>query len=212
MVSKETSKFLKHGAETLGLGQSKVMIMSLRPPFLRDIRTLFDQEGADDDELYNFYLKDIDLMKMGKINTLKKIATRVNKRMEYVSDIKNMKRAEYWQSPIQAHRNARGDCDDYSMLICYLARLAGISPFEIFVRAGDVQEDSGKMVGHAHCIFFDWDSNEWYSVEGSFKPLTSLGYLGKIPMREDPTYANLPTYFITNDASSFSTYPFRLVR
>ena len=207
LPSKDTSKFLQHGAKVLGLGNSKIFILSLRPPFVSDIRHLFATTSEEDNELFNYYLKGIEVSTLGKLGALRRIAERVNKHLTYQSDQKTYGKPEYWASPMQIHKKAIDDCDGSALLICYLARLIGFSPLEIFVRAGDTAAGP-----HAHVIWFDWDLKEWFPVEGSLNAKECLGLLGRVPMRYNPTYQDQSTYYITNDELSFSTYPIRLVR
>jgi len=205
--SKDTSKFLQHGSNVLGLGKSKIFILSLRPPFVSDIRHLFTTTSEEDNILFNYYLRGIEVSTLGKLEALRAIAKRVNKRLKYQSDQETYKRSEYWASPISIHQGKADDCDGYAVLIYTLARLLGFSPLEIFVRAGDTTAGP-----HAHVIWFDWELKEWFPIEGSLNAQECLSLLGRVPMRYNPTYQDQPTYYITNDELSFSTYPIRLVR
>jgi hypothetical protein len=205
------SKFLDYGADKLGLGKSKVFILSLKPPFLWDVKRLFNQDVDDDLILFNYYLKDLDLLKMGKKKCLEIISDKVNQRMIYTPDIIKYKKPEYWASPIEVHRAQQDDCDGYAVLMCYLCRLLGFSPFEVFVRAGEIVQDNGVIDGHAHLIWFDWDTMEWYPIEGTMYRQRSLNNMGVIPMRKNDNYQGA-TYFITNEVLSFSNYPLKLVR
>lgn len=207
MASKDTPKFLEHAAKTLGLGTSKVFLLKLRPPFVQDIRALYDCSFEENNEMFNYFeLKKIDVMKIGKKKALQLLSKKVSEHLTYEDNKKTWGFSEYWASPYQTFKKKKGDCNCYAVLICHLARLLGFSPLEIFVRAGDIN-NNGEIEGHAHVIWFDFDTKEWWVVEGSYFPIRNF----ILKMRDDPVYADMPTYHISNDALSFSTYPIRLI-
>lgn len=210
MSNKYSEKFLELGANVLGLGKSKVIMWKLDYPFLKDVKSAFVVTKEEEDKLFEYYLPYF-LKAKGKIGVIKELSKAVNERIQYKSDKANYNKEEFWNSPYKIHERAIDDCDGSAVLICYLLRLFGFSPFEVFVRAGEVKLTDGSIIGHAHVIWFDLDTEKWYPVEGSLYPLRTTNYLGKIGLRENDTYSGMPTYFITNDLLSFSTYPVRLV-
>jgi predicted transglutaminase-like cysteine proteinase len=198
-------------ADMLGLKKSKIVFY----PFItskgfQDIRNVFKQTKEEDEELIDYYSKYID-SDMTLFDKARIIAMKVNRRIEYVSDIINFKQAEYWAKPIEIHQNRLDDCDGYAVLMCYLLRLFGAKEHEVFIRAGYVKGKLGNKFGHANIIIFDENTFLFYPLEGSFYPKESLKNFGKIPLILNPLY--LRTWWITNDIYSYSTIPFlRFVR
>ena len=206
-----SDKLIEHASQVFGLGKSKVIVWSIRMPFLWDVKRVFEHTEEENQELIDYY-KPFLKEGMSKKEQVKAIALVVNKRITYEQDLVTYTKVEWWARPIEVHRKQVDDCDGYAVLICYVLRLLGFAPWEIFVRAGDCVIDDGTLCGHAHVMWFDYDVGEWYPVEGSFYPNRCLNSLGVVAMRDNANYGLQKTWFITNDKLSYSGYPLKLVR
>lgn len=194
----------------LNLYPSNVIRWQLRPPFFMDVRKIFNQSDEEDKELIDFYGKGLNF-NMTLIEKAEIIAKRVNLRLRYQSDKITYRNVEYWARPIDAHDKKIDDCEGYAVLICYLLRLFGAAPWEVFVRTGDAVHPNGKIEGHANVVIFDIMTRKFYYLEGSFYPDIAFSRLGKIEAKDNSMYKN--TWFVTNDLVSYSTVPWiKLVR
>lgn len=195
----------------LGFGESKVITYHYKYPFLNDIKNVFKQTEREDKELMKYYASDIkeDMKLMDKAKVL---ALAVNKRIRYKTDTKVYGRLEYWASPIEVHKKRYDDCDGYAVLLCYLLRLFGAQPWEVFVRAGDVKNYEGEIIGHAHVLVYNIEDNNYYPLEGSFYPNENIEKFGIVPIQDNNLYNEQDTWFITNDLISYSNYKLKFVR
>lgn len=206
-----SDKLIEHAStHVFGLGKSKVILWKLRPPFLWDVKDVFKQTLEEDEELLMYYETFLE-ESMTRREMVRAIAQAVNARLTYKSDTKNWGKAEYWAKAIETHRKKIDDCDGYAVLLCKVLRLFGFAPWEVFVRAGVVQFDDGTFTGHAHVMWYDFDTEGWYPVEGSMYPKRVLNGLGVTKMEDSLTYTRLETWFITNDKLSYSGFPIKLV-
>lgn len=206
-----SERFLNLAMEkVLGLYSSRVIMWGLDYPYLKNVRTVFIQTEKDDNILLDYYSKFIN-KKMTIMEKAKALAVAVNSRIKYMSDIQTYKKLEKWVTPIEVHNKKIDDCDGYAVLICYLLRLFGAAPWEVFVRAGDAIHPDGRVEGHANVLVFDIHNMTFYYLEGSFYPEENLKFFGRLPASNNHRYKD--TYFVTNDLVSYSTTPWiKLIR
>ena len=200
-----SKKFLDLAMEkVLNLYPSNVIRWKFRPPFLEDIRKVFVQTEEEDKILTDYYYKFVKDKKT-IMEKAKALAIAVNSRIKYQPDIEVYKNIEYWVSPMQVHNKRIDDCDGYAVLLCYLIRLFGAAPWEVFVRAGDAVHPDGRIEGHANVLVLDINKMTFYYLEGSFYPDRSLRQFGLLSAIDNLSYKN--TWFITNDLISYSHTP-----
>jgi predicted transglutaminase-like cysteine proteinase len=80
----------------------------------------------------------------------------VSSNITYVSDDD-----DYWQTPEETLERRKGDCEDFSILLCSLFRAYGIPDNEVFVAVGF---DSGGG-GHAFLIEAWYSGEKWRVIE-----------------------------------------------
>ncbi len=113
---------------------------------------------------------DMRYLKQSKLSNdkkMKKILEYVHNNITYVSDSKNWKVAEKWQTPKETWALKSGDCEDGSVLIYAIAHYIGIPDYQLRIVAGDV-------IGGGHCyviytsnknaIEYPIDWCYWYSI------------------------------------------------
>lgn len=99
------------------------------------------------------------------INVLKYVHGRVN----YVPDIDQYKRLEYWANPYETWLSQEGDCDDINSLIYHLCRLCGI-PQNLLWNCIGVVNVNGQMVGHYWLVYLDTDYQDLYVIDATYEP------------------------------------------
>lgn len=184
----------------LGLNKSIVIVRKIGRFWPSDVRSVFEQSSEDDQVLYSFFSKFVDYGK-GRKGILLDLARAVTERMEYVDDQANYGKSEFWNNPIGVFNRTKDDCDGFAVLICYLARLFGFAPWEVFVWVGQVDTGDG-LVGHACVCFYDVGKNEYFPIEGSFFASESWDNFGKVSLSDNVRYYY--TDYIFNDLVSFS--------
>ena len=87
----------------------------------------------------------------------------VYKRVKYVVDSRNFNKVEYWASAATTWKRKRDDCDGINALIFVLARLSGISAYQIWSAIGDT-----AVGGHYWLIYFSFSTDKWCAIDGTF--------------------------------------------
>ena len=199
MMTKLMDESMNVGMEELineRLHRSRIIRYNYIGDGYQDIRKVFRQTPAEDQELKDFYIKYISLDNNWDDIALK-LARAVNTRLTYKFDSENWGRSEYWARPIETHRRRYDDCDGYAVLTVYLWGLFGIPSYRRFVRAGGVVGG-----GHATALYLSLADNEIYPLEGSYYASKSLRNFLKIPLYKNEKY--LDTWWITNENKSYS--------
>ncbi len=101
---------------------------------------------------------------------IKQIWRWVNDNIQYKGDFGVWKRTEYWQYASETFDLRTGDCEDGTILLYQLARLAGIPEFRMRICAGNVTDpsNSSRVVGHAYLIYLHEGKNLWYTVDWTY--------------------------------------------
>jgi|TARA_R100001530_G_scaffold136072_1_gene115148 hypothetical protein len=181
---------------------SKLIYWNLRSLRVFDVRQVFDQTRADDDELIAYYSNFIFGIPLWEDDEMVlKLADAVNKRISYKYDSVNWGKIEYWASPIEVHRRKYDDCDGYAVLLVYLMGLFGIGPYRRYVRAGWALHPDGRKEGHAHAVYFSYKYNTFFALEGSFYPSKVNKMMNKTPLYENEYYGD--HWFLTNEEKSY---------
>ena len=135
-----------------------------------------------------------------------KITKFVQKNIKYVSDT-SLGVTEYWQLPIETFYRGVGDCEDMSILIVTLLRLAGCPAHRIKVVAGLVKTGkNAETGGHAYPVFLR-DDGEWVILDPCYYP-NKLKITERKPFREETNY--LEIWFTFNDEYSWSQKTFKI--
>ena len=80
--------------------------------------------------------------------TIISVLTHVHKYLTYASDQDVWAMPEYWQKAQTSMNFKTGDCEDFSVLIYVLARLAGIPEYQLTIACG-----TAFGGGHAYCVY-----------------------------------------------------------
>lgn len=114
----------------------------------------------------------------------------VRKEIEYVTEGNPKKwsypksylqfKFDFWQLPRETIEWGKGDCEDVSILLCTMMRIAGVPASDIRIVLGRIYFD-GSGVGHAWIEFKMGD--QWYALEST---CPTCNYMDK-----DYYYANL---------------------
>lgn len=110
-------------------------------------------------------------------------------RTRYKYDIQQWNKPEYWQEAPETYALRTGDCEDFSILLYKLMEAAGIPHWRMKLCAGWVKTVQGKG-GHCYLIYLANDF-EWYILDGTYWPLTSLNSFKKIPHRKRKEYISI---------------------
>lgn len=145
------------------------------------------------------HIKSLALYLKGSNNdiTIINILKWVHKYIKYKSDNVVWDMNEYWQTANETIIKSTGDCEDGTVLIYILARLAGIPEYQILCACGDVVGG-----GHAYCIYSaDYDGIDkiidwcyWYDSIGIVK--RKYAYTDKRYIKEWFRFNENGTYFI----------------
>jgi len=132
----------------------------------------------------------------------------LNNKFRYTSDKSYYGKYEFWSSPWDLYVQLRdkgyikGDCDDYSVLFCCVAKYLGVPACRRFVRAGDVYDKNGNYAGgHATFIYYNERYNEMFPIEGSYYPKYINSLYEKIPLKDNKIYGR--TWFFTNEEKTY---------
>jgi len=82
--------------------------------------------------------------------------------MHYESDLDTTGRLEFWRFTHETLSLAYGDCEDYAIAMCTLARAMNFSPEDIYVCLG-YKYENGVLVGHAYIKLRD--AFGWHYIE-----------------------------------------------
>lgn len=119
----------------------------------------------------------------------------VRDNLRYVSDSHNYNEVEYWQHPEITIQKGTGDCEDGSILLASLMRIAGIPAYKVKVCAGWVKTRTGRG-GHAYVIYLA-DDGEWYPLDWCYHGIESVNNFKVIPHKENDRYEEI--WFTFND-------------
>ena len=130
----------------------------------------------------------------------------VQKNIKYISDT-SLGVSEYWQLPIETYYRKMGDCEDMSILIVTLCRIAGVPAHRIKVAAGLVKTGkNAETGGHAYPVFLR-DDGEWVILDPCYYPHPTH-VNGRKPFREETNYLDI--WFTFNDEHSWSQKTFKI--
>lgn len=189
----------------LGLKRRKTVMWSIKPPFMQDVRTVFNHSVKERKEFFDIfypYVGHSDSI----LDKAKKIAEVVNNHMSYETDYRTFGRAERWERAIDAWHRGKGDCESYAVIINEVLDIFGAHPWENWVWAGYAKRDDGTFEGHATAMVFDMETQSYYAVEGSFYPRRAMKNLGKVPLGQNEMYTN-NLFFIANRYVSYTDTP-----
>jgi len=135
-----------------------------------------------------------------------KITSYVQDNIKYVSDT-SLGVTEYWQLPIETFYRKLGDCEDMSILIVSLCRIAGIPAHRIKVAAGLVKTGkNAETGGHAYPVYLK-DDCEWVILDPCYYP-NKIHAKDRKPFREESNYLDI--WFTFNDDHSWSQKTFTI--
>lgn len=73
---------------------------------------------------------------------------------------------EFWQLPSETIQWGKGDCEDVSILLCTMMRMAGVSPDNVRVVVGLLRTAEEEIIGGHAWIEFK-KGNTWYALEAT---------------------------------------------
>jgi hypothetical protein len=170
--------------------------------FAVDVRNfIFNKEHILEQELKRF-IKPKDSLELRAF----KITKYVQNTIKYISDT-SLGVTEYWQLPIETFHRKMGDCEDMSILIVTLLRIAGCPAHRIKVAAGLVKTGkNAETGGHAYPVFLREDG-EWIILDPCYYP-NQLPIRERLPFRDESNY--LKIWFTFNDEYSWSQKTFKI--
>lgn len=124
------------------------------------------------------------------------VATVVNARIKYTSDLNLKHQLEFMDSPYNAYMAEAGDCEEYASLMVQIFRLCGMSEYEVFMSVQRMYHyDGTKGEMHATCLVLNPEDQLFYPIEGSWYPDINLADWKK----KNPTPYFLNELYGTND-------------
>lgn len=136
---------------------------------LQDIRKVF-QITAEGELALKKVVDDNKWKELSIDKRIISIAKYVNNRLRYVNDKSLYGKVEYWDDPYNTWLLKKSDCEGSACLIAYLGWLSDIPHYRLKVVAGYVDDGKYTEGGHAFVLFLREEDNQWYVIEGSYKP------------------------------------------
>jgi predicted transglutaminase-like cysteine proteinase len=134
----------------------------------------------------------------------------VNRILTYKGDFEIKKVAEFWQHPEETYQIRQGDCEDGSLLLISLMRLAGVPAFRVKICAGNVLSpvktaiDISTETGHCYVIYLSEKFNEWFVLDWCYWFSDSIEAFNKTPHRDMKNYKSI--WWTVNDEFSWAQH------
>jgi len=140
-----------------------------------------------------------------------KICRWVQDNIKYVGDEKSSGANEFWQFPAETLALRTGDCEDMSILIVSMMRVAGVDAHRIKVAAGLVKTGkNAETGGHAYPVYLrDGTNEEWVVLDPCYYPVRT--HASKRPLHKNMRkYKDI--WFTFNDEYSWAQKSFELTK
>lgn len=139
-----------------------------------------------------------------------KITRWVQSTIKYVGDKQSSGTNEFWQFPTETLALRIGDCEDMSILIVSLMRVACIPAYRIKVAAGLVRTGkNAETGGHAYPVYLRESDENWVVLDPCYYPVRTHA-------KKRPLHKNMKKYkdiwFTFNDEYSWAQKSFNLTK
>lgn len=136
-----------------------------------------------------------------------KIMRWVQNNITYIGDEKSSGSKEFWQFPAETIALRTGDCEDMSILMVSLIRVAGCPAYRIKVAAGLVKTGkNAETGGHAYPVYLREDDT-WVVLDPCYYPT-------RTSIAKRPEHKNMSKYkdiwFTFNDEYTWAQKSFNL--
>ena len=120
----------------------------------------------------------------------------------YRSDAKMRRGGDFWLFPSETLTLCYGDCEDASFLLASLLVGSGISPFNVRVVLGELQDQTGKSYG-GHCwVMYKDELGRWCFMESTLE--RAPWSLRSAELAEDKGLVNYIPHFCFNNIHLWS--------
>jgi len=120
----------------------------------------------------------------------------------YMKDSERYKSPEVWQTPEETLLLKSGDCEDFSILLLCLMRLADIEPNRVQLVAGNV-EYNNRVEGHAYLVYLPEEDGVLRALDGTY--FASKRRIEIRPPWSEIKYYHKP-WFMVNDKRYWGRY------